>query len=316
MNRNWMMRFGKFLLLPMYLLAVLACRSDGNDMPPPAAEPFDIKVAVEAARLSLQAYQQLDDYFDNQVFILPDPYQVQAEFFTSEFFAGDLFKLDEEVPIGFVATAGNTIYVVFRGTKTIFEWITNATFLQEDYDFVNDSGKTYRGFTHVYQTINDAIVTTVNDLINSGIYSTLYVTGHSLGGALAVLAAPELRDRTSLEPIMYNFAAPRVGDPLFKERYSELVRNSWRTINTNDFVPTLPPTTVLSVDDFPPRELSYQHVFSENEITFGKSINDPLDVLNIVPNHDLCKYYSALCDQTADPAVCKALAGGAADCNP
>ena len=244
------------------------------------------------------------------------PYQVQKEFFTSEFFAGDLFDFDEEVPIGFVATTADIIYVVFRGTQTISEWITNATFPQVDYDFVDDGGKTYRGFTKIYQTINEAVITTVNNLIASGIYSTLYVTGHSLGGALAVLAAPELRDRTSLTPIMYNFAAPRVGDPSFSQRYSELVKNSWRTVNSNDLVPTLPPTTVISFDDFPPQEVSYEHVFSKSEITFGKSINDPLDVLNIASNHDMCNYYSALCDQTDDPVTCKLLADSADDCEP
>jgi triacylglycerol lipase len=285
-------------------------------MPPPDAEPFDINIAVEMARLSLQAYQQLADHFDNQAFTLPDPYHLQEAFFTSELFAGDLFNINEDVPIGFVATAHDTIYVVFRGTNTISEWIRNVTFPQTLYDFVNDSGRTHLGMTNVYQTIHEAVVATVNDLIGSGTYSTLYVTGHSLGGALAALAAPELRDRTTLEPIMYNFAAPRVGDLLFRQSYSALVRNSWRTVNTHDLVPTLPPTTLISFDVFPPQEVSYQHVFSENEITFGNSINDPLDVLNIGSNHDMCNYYSALCDQTDDPASCKTLAGGADGCNP
>lgn len=316
MKCTWIIRWGMLLLIVLSLLPLSGCDSDENETSSPDAAPFDIAIAVELARLSLQAYQQLDDHSASRSFTLPEPYRLHEAFVTSERFAGDLFISTENVPIGFVATADEAIYVVFRGTQTIAEWLDNVQFPQEIFDFVTDGGKTHQGFTSVYESIHDTVVTTVNELIDSDTYTTLYVTGHSLGGALAVLAALELWERTALEPIMYNFAAPRVGDPAFRQRYRDAVSNSWRIVNTHDVVPILPPTTVIAFDGIAPREFSYQHVLTENEITFGTAINDPLDVLNIGTNHDVCTYYNVLCDRTGAPATCKALAGGASECNP
>ena len=156
----------------------------------------------------------------------------------------------------------------------------------------------------------------MRDLSDSGAFSTLYVSGHSLGGAVAILAAPDLAAQTLRMPIMYNFAAPRVADETFQERYHEVIETSWRVVNNRDLVPDLPPSSVIAVDVFPPETLTYAHVSSVREFTFGRSINSPLDVLAIVPNHDICNYYEAICDQTNDPMACKALAGGAHDCQP
>ena len=316
MKCTWMIRWGMLLLIALSLLPLSGCNSDENGTSSPDTTPFDIAIAVELARLSLQAYQQLDDHFADRSFILPEPYRLHEALLTSTRFAGDLFISTENVPIGFVAADDEAIYVVFRGTQTITEWLDNVQFPQKIFDLVTDGGKTHQGFTAVYESINDAVVTTVNELLDSDTYITLYVTGHSLGGALAVLAALELRERTALEPIMYNFAAPRVGDPAFRQRYRDAISNSWRTVNTHDIVPTLPPTTVIAFDGITPQEFSYQHVLTANEIPFGTAINDPLDVLNIGANHDVCTYYSTLCDQTDAPATCKALAGGAGECNP
>jgi triacylglycerol lipase len=316
MKCSWTLRKGMLFFLALSLLLITGCNNNGEGDTSSEDTDFDIAIAVELARLSLQAYQQLDDHTADRSFILPAPYRLHETLLTSERFAGDLFSGTEEVPIGFIATADKAIYVVFRGTQTITEWLNNVQFPQVIFDLVTDGGQTHQGFTAVYESVRDTVITTVNALIASDTYTTLYVTGHSLGGALAVLAALELRERTALEPIMYNFAAPRVGDPAFRQRYREAVSNSWRTVNTHDIVPTLPPTTVLALDGITPKELLYTHVSTENAITFGSEINDPLDVLNIGANHDLCTYYSTLCDQTDAPDACKVLAGGAGECNP
>jgi hypothetical protein len=43
--------------------------------------PFDINLSVELAHLSLQAYQQLNDYRSNRTFVPPPPYILQEQFF-------------------------------------------------------------------------------------------------------------------------------------------------------------------------------------------------------------------------------------------
>jgi predicted lipase len=66
------------------------------------------------------------------------------------------------------------------------------------------------------------------------------LTGHSLGGALATLAAYRLRNQDF--PIsVYTFGAPRVGDSAFASRYEDSKVLHFRIENKNDIVPHLPP---------------------------------------------------------------------------
>lgn len=73
----------------------------------------------------------------------------------------------------------------------------------------------------------------------------VYVTGHSLGGALATLLALELSSsqlakRGAISVTMYNFGSPRVGNRKFAEVYNEKVKDSWRVVNHRDIIPTVP----------------------------------------------------------------------------
>lgn len=301
------------------LLALLAggCGDDdsGGGGMPPGGERYSVTLATELCLLSLQAYQQLDDFESGQPFTLPAPYTVRQQYYTAERYPGELGSgADTDLPIAFVATAGQTIYVVFRGTKTISEWIDDAEFSQVAYDYVSSGGRSETGFTAIYETVHEAIVDTVGALAAQGGYTTLYVTGHSLGAALATLAAPELEARTTLQPRLYNFASPRVGNPAFAGRYNELVPTSWRVANTNDVAPTLPPTSVLLYRDGHYQLVFYDHVDTDVAITFGNPVTSPLDVHDIEYNHAACNYYATLCQQTANPASCKQMADGVGGC--
>ncbi|KAK9083050.1 hypothetical protein Scep_029521 [Stephania cephalantha] len=88
----------------------------------------------------------------------------------------------------------------------------------------------------------------------------IYVTGHSLGGALATLLALELSSSLmarhgAIFVTMYNFGSPRVGNKRFVEIYNKIyelnttfscycykqkVKDSWRIVNHRDIIPTVP----------------------------------------------------------------------------
>ncbi|KAB2599906.1 hypothetical protein D8674_010177 [Pyrus ussuriensis x Pyrus communis] len=73
----------------------------------------------------------------------------------------------------------------------------------------------------------------------------VYITGHSLGGALSTLLALELSSsqlakRGLISVTMYNFGSPRVGNKVFAEIYNEKVKDSWRVVNHRDIIPTIP----------------------------------------------------------------------------
>ena len=307
------------MLFGSFGLGACSNGSDGDGATPdPGAldgAEFNLDLTLELARLCLQSYQMLDDYQNGQVFALPAPYTLVQVYFTDEPFEGQDFSGD--VPIAFVATKDENVYVVFRGTKTITEWIADAKIAQVHYPYAAQ-GLTEEGFTEVYATLHQDILNSVKELQASGLYQNLYVTGHSLGGALATLAAPVCADQSGFaDPILYTFASPRTGNPVFADDvFDAKVKTSWRIVNTNDLVPKVPPVEVVVFQDNQPKTFFYEHVDTEFDITFGNPVTGPTDITDIDNNHSLCNYYNTFCDRTSDPATCKAAAAGADGCNP
>ena len=126
--------------------------------------------------------------------------------------------------------------LVFRGTeKTRLEDIKAdlkaVTTRQADH-------KVHTGFLCAFNDVRDKVVSEVDKL---GDYA-LYITGHSLGGALALIAARELEVNNLAA--CYTFGSPRVGDAEFG---SPIKTPIYRVVNTADIVPRLPPGIVLEV---------------------------------------------------------------------
>lgn len=305
------------------LLATAGCGNGGesdnnNDLPDPGigdGDDFNLDLGLELLRLCLQSYQMLEDFQNGVAFTLPAPYTLVQIFNTDEPYEGQNFG--GEVPIAFVATQGTQVYVVFRGTQTITEWIANAKIAQVKYTFTGTIGESEEGFSGVYQTLHADILATLKTLAASGNYQTLYVTGHSLGGALATLAAPAYAAESGFsDPVTYSFASPRVGNPVFADDvFDTLVKTGWRVANTNDLAPTVPLVETVVFIDCKFHTFIYEHVDTEYAITFGNPVTGPTDIPDIEFNHSSCNYYGSLCDQSSDPAACKAEANGLAGCS-
>lgn len=63
------------------------------------------------------------------------------------------------------------------------------------------------------------------------------IAGHSLGGALATLAAYDIRQELTkqqqqgVEVVCYSFGAPRTGNHAFARDYNHMVPDTWSIIN-------------------------------------------------------------------------------------
>jgi pimeloyl-ACP methyl ester carboxylesterase len=66
----------------------------------------------------------------------------------------------------------------------------------------------------------------------------IWITGHSLGAALATLAA----DRLQAVHGLYTFGSPRVGDEAFQARFRP---KAYRVVNGKDIVASVPPAGVF-----------------------------------------------------------------------
>lgn len=62
----------------------------------------------------------------------------------------------------------------------------------------------------------------------------VYITGHSLGGALAILAAFDLSLLSAKQGVAiscYTYGAPRTGNHAFAKKYNLSVPQTWHVIN-------------------------------------------------------------------------------------
>jgi triacylglycerol lipase len=144
---------------------------------------------------------------------------------------------------GFVARQGNALIVAFRGTEPINagDWLTNANYHQREL-LPSVPGLVHQGFARALEEVREPMLDAVAELAaDDG--SRTFLTGHSLGGALAVLAAAVLQsESTQKVAAVYTYGQPRVGDPGFSVAFdAKLGKVTFRYVNDRDIVPHLPP---------------------------------------------------------------------------
>jgi predicted lipase len=160
-----------------------------------------------------------------------------------------------------------TAIVSIRGTKTIWEWIADIDGVPVLYPPDPGSGLVHMGFELVYEQIRDSI----EKLVKGGCpgVQTIWVTGHSLGGALAVLNAFDILKTYGLGivPQLYTFAGPRVVDPILSGTFNKAIAECNRIVNFMDVVPQVPVPPVyehvgkqtLVQGGFRPLDVTYAH---------------------------------------------------------
>jgi triacylglycerol lipase len=74
----------------------------------------------------------------------------------------------------------------------------------------------------------------------------LFITGHSLGAALAALAALSASNAGMPPRAVYTFGMPRVGGPLFGVSYGDLGKVIYRLVHGLDLVARVPPPRLLT----------------------------------------------------------------------
>jgi hypothetical protein len=93
----------------------------------------------------------------------------------------------------------------------------------------------------------------------------VWFTGHSLGGALATLAA----DLHGGEETLYTFGSPRVGDADFSQGHAQRVSATWRMVHDRDLVARVPLHGGIGPG------FGYQHVERAKFIDAAGTVRDP-----------------------------------------
>lgn len=136
------------------------------------------------------------------------------------------------------STHSRHVYIAFRGTTSPRDALAD---LDVRYQPWPQAGNVHNGF---YTQFNAVRARIWSDLYKyASLYDEIYCTGHSLGGALATIAAAECAHEFASKGKTvhcHTFGSPRVGDDTFAAWFDQHVSSSWRVFNYNDPVPLLP----------------------------------------------------------------------------
>ncbi len=186
----------------------------------PQAIGFDLQNACSLAEISALAYRPLDEaglYLQGQLgFTRYQSFEVR----------------DTQA---FIAANDVAVILAFRGSVTLQDWLTDFKIRLVP----SRTGRVHYGFNQalddVFYDIYDTVCTWKSP------EQTLWVTGHSLGGALAVLAVDHFTDAGVEVAGLYTYGQPRVGDKTFAQNFDrKMGRASFRFVNDEDLGTRVP----------------------------------------------------------------------------
>ena len=141
------------------------------------------------------------------------------------------------------------VLVSFRGTANATNAAIDADFcgtvFNETVDMTVGNVTVHRGFAFVFDAIRGHLFDGLEQALEKASLSDttirkdkipIILTGHSLGGAVACLAAVGIEAEFCNPLHVYTFGAPRVGNLAFRQKYDRVVPNTFRVVCENDGV--------------------------------------------------------------------------------
>jgi len=196
--------------------------------PPVRRAAYSDRMAWIMASMSQLAYDQYDiDIEARQMFI--------AKLEGGGFKLIKTFNSKETDTQAFLATNDDFAVLAFRGTEVakVVDMKTDAIAGK----LTTIQGEVHKGFANAYASVEAEIEKQLKTLSGD---LPLYITGHSLGAALATVCTQKLEYKASFQDQIaacYTFGSPRVGDSHFNRAFKAPI---YRMTNTTDIVTVVP----------------------------------------------------------------------------
>ena len=173
---------------------------------------------------------------------------------------------------GVIVQRGRATIIAFAGTDPFhfLNWVN-------DFTLGKPVSPVHEGFRQaakaVWVDVKAAMIAALADT------SPIFITGHSLGAAIAVNIADFARDELKLKNAqVYLYGCPRPGKAPFVTPYNDTFgKTTYRLVNGKDVVPTVPPPEFdfLHVGRYLPCERNAK--FDAGGLTADFGSNDPLE---------------------------------------
>lgn len=195
-----------------------------------------------------------------------------------------LEKYNELVIFGYDMTY-NSIFIGFRGSSNIQNWISDIKIILI-HPYADNSIAVDKGFYDLYDILKPDVMSIISDMTRKYGTKKLFITGHSLGGALATICTFDTMYNEFPYEISYlvTFGSPRVGNQYFSDYFNAYSIYSKRITHYYDIVPHVP-------EEF----LGYKHV--SNEIWYNED-NTRYTICNDFDNED------PTCSNSCAPTKC------------
>nr|NIP29483.1 hypothetical protein [Candidatus Dadabacteria bacterium]NIQ13552.1 hypothetical protein [Candidatus Dadabacteria bacterium] len=185
-SQNYLMKHLCLLLLFWFISlgAIGGCNNDsGNNGGGPGEPQFDLELAIELMELSLVAYEQRFQCIKGgkDAITVPSPYNLEEVIFEAVTPIVNRSCKDDLglIPLAFIATKDDSVYVSFRGSADLSDVITDIVAIQVPYNFVPTTGKVSVGFQTAYtgidtSPIESTILLKLDELTMTGNFKNLY----------------------------------------------------------------------------------------------------------------------------------------------
>ncbi len=255
---------------------------------------FDKGNAYWMTRLASEVYTKVSE--DNEK---PDEDRILASLKTDDDGFQSIAGVDKNSAQAALIEHDEYLCMAFRGTDELADWLDNINVFRKEVLF----GEFHRGFWASVEDVWDDLCLRYEELRQVA-RRPLFFTGHSLGGAMATIAAARFSHDDRLFTAVYTFGQPRAMNRATARTYNEEIRNRHHRFQNNEDIVTRVPTRISG----------YSHVgtcrYIDND---GHIHNDPgwwnrfLDFfegaaetllekgsVGLISDHDVNKYLKAI----------------------
>lgn len=200
----------------------------------------------------------------------------------------------------FLFVLNNMIYIVFRGTSSFQDMKQDIKIMlvpseRCSFSFMKNI-KVHKGFLEQYESIRDSIISQTIHLSEKYNINTFVVCGHSLGGGLATIAAPDL-STIFKNMSVYTIGSPRAGNHNFKNYFNEMIKSSYRITLKKDPIQYLPMSSKYVHVQKSHTIIDDRFYLVDNQKTFIKrlfNLTKNLDLSDVFKNHMTDTYIKAI----------------------